>query len=88
MKDFLRKAKKYGEEALDILKESQSQIIKKHIVQDNETLSDIALKYYGKATEPYWKLIHTFNRATIGSDANKIRKGMELNIPKLPNNLK
>lgn len=72
----------------DILESLKGKLLKKHVVQDGETLSDIALKYYGHATEPYWKLIYAFNRKTIGENPNVIKAGQELTIPNLPDELK
>ena len=51
-----------------------------HIVQKNETLSEISQKYYGTANK--WKKIYEFNRNVI-EDPNKIRSGIKLIIPNL-----
>ena len=48
-------------------------------MQAGETLSHIALHYYGNATR--WPEIHEANRAIIGSDPNLIRAGQFLCIP-------
>mgnify|MGYP000846294888 FL=1 len=88
MKDLIGKVKKFGEEATEILKEVQEAGLKKHTVTKDDTLSSIALKYYGHATEKYWKIIYNFNKKTIGDDPNKIKPGMELVIPVLPDELK
>lgn len=84
MKDILNKAQQVGKKALEVEKEIRDRIMEKHVVKKGETLSDIALKYYGHATEKYWKIIYTFNHSVIGDDPGKIRDGLELNIPKLP----
>ncbi len=52
-----------------------------HVVQSGDTLSAIALKYYGNAA--LWTEIHKANFDVIGKDASKIFPGQELKIPKL-----
>lgn len=59
-----------------------------HIVAEGETLSHIALKYYGKATPPYYELIYKQNRDVIGDNMNIIVPGQKLIIPELPVALK
>ena len=49
-----------------------------HVVAKNETLSHIAQKYYGKASE--YKKIFEANRDQL-KDPDKIREGMKLQIP-------
>ena len=56
-------------------------------MQPDETLSHIALKYYGNATRPYWEVIHAANIETI-PNAGMIKPGQVLNIPELPEELK
>ena len=55
-----------------------------HTVQDGETLSHIALKYYGNAGEKYYMHIYNANRMVIGDDPNLIKTGQELRIPRPP----
>lgn len=62
-------------------------VIATHKVEKNQTLSHIALKYYGNATKPYWSLIHEFNKKVIGDNERNIWEGMKLEIPELPANL-
>jgi nucleoid-associated protein YgaU len=50
--------------------------------------SHIALKHYGHATPPYYKLIYEFNKDVIGDNINIIVPGQELRIPVLPEELK
>ena len=50
-----------------------------HIVRKGETLSEISRKYYGSANK--WQKILDANRNVI-SDANKLRPGTKLIIPK------
>ncbi len=61
--------------------------IAEHTVAADETLSHIALKYYGNATRPYWEVIHAANIETI-PNAGMIKPGQVLNIPELPEELK
>jgi 5'-nucleotidase/UDP-sugar diphosphatase len=49
-----------------------------HIVRRGETLSDIAYKYYGSASQ--WRKILEANRGVI-KDANRLRPGIKLIIP-------
>jgi nucleoid-associated protein YgaU len=59
-----------------------------HELQADETLSHLALKYYGHATPKYWKLIYEANKELIGDNPNKVRPGSLINIPELPEELK
>jgi len=59
-----------------------------HTLTSKETLSHLALEYYGHATPPYWKLIYEANKEVIGDNPNKVRPGLEINIPELPDELK
>lgn len=88
MKDLMGKMRKLDGEDLDALKAAKSAILKKHTVAKDETLSHIALKYYGHATEAYWKLIYAFNKGVIGDDPGILKPGLELSIPVLPDALK
>jgi nucleoid-associated protein YgaU len=63
-------------------------ILATHTVKSGETLSHIALQYYGHATPPYYKLIYEFNKEVIGDNMNIIIPGQELRIPVLPEELK
>jgi len=58
------------------------------VVGQDETLSAIALKVYGHATEPYWRLIYEANKEAIGANPNVVRPGTEIVIPVLPDELK
>ncbi|MGB4596166.1 MAG: hypothetical protein WBI14_09725 [Anaerolineaceae bacterium] len=62
-------------------------VIATHTVGANETLSHIALHYYGHATPPYYKVIYEFNKEVIGDNMNIIRAGQVLEIPQLPQEL-
>jgi nucleoid-associated protein YgaU len=67
---------------------AKPKVIATHKVGKNQTLSHLSLKYYGKTTRPYWKLIHEFNKDVIGEDEKNIWEGLELEIPELPDDLK
>ena len=62
--------------------------IAQHTVASGETLSHIALKYYGHATPPYYTLIYEANKEIIGDNMNVVVPGQVLRIPVLPENLK
>ena len=62
--------------------------IAEHTLAADETLSHLALKYYGHATPPYWKLIYEANKDLIGDNPNRVRPGSVLKIPALPENMK
>jgi len=74
---------------LEELKQSAAtRYIAKHTVAAEETLSHIALKYYGHATKPYYMVIYAANKKAIGDDPNLVKPGLVLNIPELPDELK
>ncbi len=52
-----------------------------HVVESGDTLSAIALKYYGNAA--LWTEIYKANKRTIGDDPGKIFPGQKLDIPAL-----
>lgn len=58
--------------------------IAEHTVAEGETLSDIALKYYGHAGPTFYTAIYEANKDVIGDDMNKIVPGQELVIPAKP----
>jgi nucleoid-associated protein YgaU len=60
----------------------------RHTVGQGETLSEIALKHYGRATEPYWRVIYEANKEAIGNNPGIVRVNTELVIPELPAELK
>ena len=49
-----------------------------------DTLSGIALKYYGSAARDKWMLIYEENKGIIGDNPNLIRPGQVFKIPNLP----
>lgn len=83
-------AKKAAEEAAKAAGEAEAAakaILATHTIRPNETLSSIALEYYGHATPPYYKHIYEFNKAIIGDNMNLIRPGETIQIPVLPEEL-
>jgi nucleoid-associated protein YgaU len=63
-------------------------IIAEHTLKSDESLSHLALKYYGHATKPYYMVIYEANKAAIGDDPNRVKVGTVLKIPELPPELK
>jgi nucleoid-associated protein YgaU len=63
-------------------------ILATHTIAADESLSHLALKYYGHASEPYWRLIYNANKGVIGDNPNRVRVGLTLNIPVLPPEMK
>lgn len=59
------------------------QVKAEHEVKEGDTLSAIALKYYGSAEREKWMAIYEFNKAAIGDDPNLIEPGLVLKIPEL-----
>lgn len=88
------KAKLYDEGQIaarleaDNLAAQKAATLATHTTTSSETLSDLALKYYGHATPPYWQLIYEANKAAIGDNPNRVKAGMSLRIPVLPPELK
>jgi len=67
---------------------ARSQIIAEHTLKADETLSHLSLKYYGSAYEPYWRVIYEANKELIGDNPGRVRPGMVIKIPVLPEELK
>lgn len=59
-----------------------------HTIAEGETLSLLALKYYGKAARDYWMLIYETNKEAIGTNPGMIKPGTVLRIPELPEDMK
>lgn len=59
-------------------------LLAEHTVAPDETLSHVALKYYGSAVKDKWMVIYEANRELIGENPNILRPGLVLKIPKLP----
>jgi nucleoid-associated protein YgaU len=66
---------------------SAAGIITEHTVVKGDTLSQIAKKYYGSGSKPYWELIQKANSSLI-KDANLIYPGQVFKIPTLPEDMK
>lgn len=62
--------------------------LQKHVVKEGETWTHIALKYYGRSIEPFWRLIYEANKGLVGDDYRRLRPGMEIVIPELTEELK
>jgi nucleoid-associated protein YgaU len=58
--------------------------IAKHKVVSGDTMSGLALKYYGSAVREKWMYIYEANKETIGDNPAFIKVGQVLNIPELP----
>jgi nucleoid-associated protein YgaU len=52
-----------------------------YTVRVGDTLSSIALRFYGNGTEPYWRKIYNANIGVIGPDPDLLRPGDILSIP-------
>ena len=66
---------------------SSTKILAEHKIKEGDTLSTLALEYYGSATKDYYMLIYTMNKRVIGDNPNKIKLGLLLKIPELPPHL-
>ncbi len=58
-----------------------TKFIATHTVQPNETLSDLALKYYGSASREKWMIIYEANKGVIGDNPGLLKPGWVLKIP-------
>jgi len=56
-----------------------------YTVQNGDTLSKIAEKFYGDGSEASWRKIYEANRESIGNNPSQITVGMTLIIPGLNN---
>jgi len=78
---------KKAQEALKMLGEKEEKKPERpalpatHVVEAGDTLSAIALKYYGNAA--LWPEIYKANKKVIGDDPSKIFVGQKLTIPLL-----
>jgi nucleoid-associated protein YgaU len=75
--------------AKDAAVKAEAKLVR-HKVKDGETWTHLSLKYYGRTIEPFWRVIYEYpaNKALVGDDYKRLRAGMELIIPELPEELK
>lgn len=78
-------AEKIAQAAADA---ERAKIITEHTLKTDETLSHLALKYYHNGYEPYWRVIYEANKELIGPNPGRVRPGMVIKIPVLPEELK
>lgn len=57
-------------------------------LKPDDTLSHVALKFYGNAGRDYWMLIYEANKDVIGDNPGIVRPGTLLKIPELPEGMK
>ena len=72
---------KEPEDARQVNQPAQT-FIAEHTVAADDTLSSIALKYYGSAAREKWMPIYEANKALIGDDPGMLKVGQVLKIPK------
>lgn len=77
-------AKKKGmKPGLSAKKPAGPKVLAVHVVQAGDTLSHMALKYYGQATREKWMKIYEANKEQLGEYPGLIRPGDKLIIPDL-----
>jgi nucleoid-associated protein YgaU len=81
--DAAAKAKQATQMAAATLS-AETNYIAEHTVVSGDSLSGIALKYYGSTARDKWMLIYEENKKIIGDNPNLIRPGQVFKIPKLP----
>ena len=86
--DRLEKQREDFERRMQQKEAAGPKIIAEHTLTAEETLSHLSLKYYGHATKPYWMVIYEANKDVIGDNPNRVRPGLEIKIPELPEELK
>ena len=64
--------------------QAKKEAIAEHTVEEGETLSHIALEYYGNAGPTYYTAIYEANKDVIGDNMNVIKPGQKLAIPPKP----
>ena len=64
-------------------KKVEAPVLAEHTVKEGETLSALALKYYGSADREKWMQIYDANKAVIGENPGMLKVGTVLKIPKL-----
>lgn len=89
--NLTRKDKVAGSSKANMLdkKFAKPKLITVHTVEsDEQSLSHVALKYYKHATPPYWKYLLEHNKEVLKGSERNIYKGLKLEIPELPEELK
>lgn len=71
-----------------VIKADIPKFIAEHTVAAGETLSHLAMKYYGHSAPTYWKHIYEANKVVIGDNPSLIQVGMVIRIPELPSDFK
>ena len=66
-------------------KEEAPKYIAQHKVVSGDTMSGLALKYYGSAVREKWMHIYEANKELIGDNPAFIKVGQVINIPEPPN---
>jgi len=87
-KKRIEEQKKDFERRMQEKEAAKPKFIAEHVLTADETLSHLSLKYYGHATKPYWMVIYEANKDVIGDNPNRVRPGLEIKIPELPDDLK
>lgn len=64
--------------------EKEPKYIAQHKVVAGDTMSGLALKYYGSAVREKWMHIYEANKELIGDNPAFIKVGQVLNIPEPP----
>lgn len=82
------RTKQMEERRAQFAEKQQQAKAKEHTVAEGETLSHVALKYYGSATPPYWQFLLEHNKEVLKGNERNVRTGMKLVIPELPDELK
>jgi chromosome segregation ATPase len=91
IKQLSQKDKVARTRKVDMLKKklAEPKIITEYTVaSDDESLSHVALKFYKHATPPYWKYLLEHNKEVLKGSEKNIYKGLKLEIPELPEELK
>jgi nucleoid-associated protein YgaU len=66
----------------------KAKVIATHTVQENETWTHLALRYYGDMSEPYWRYMYEFNKELIGDNYKDFYAGLKIEVPELPDHMK
>jgi nucleoid-associated protein YgaU len=83
VKDTVQETVQSTAQAVAQVVSSEPEPIAEHTVVSGDTLSGIALRYYGSAARAKWMAIYEANKETIGNNPNLIRIGQKLTIPAL-----